>query len=162
MLNILKCQAIYNGNIENVSYTASIKNGSIVGLGSIDSSFTGGEVFKATVPATATLETMEYVLVAQDEYDYDGTTIVEDFTNVKGIAFKGIHLTVGDKIQLTKTDFTGVSAEGKYLIPANGVVTLAVADNLTGETRLAFVIESITATTGYTKSSAVIARVISC
>ena len=162
MLNILKCQAIYNGNIENISHTASVKNGSVVGVGVIDGDYTGGNVFEAVTPVTASLGTIEYVLVAQGEYDYETKTVVENFTNVTGTAFMGLHLSLGDRFELTKTDFTGTSVVGKYLIPANGVLTLAVADDLTDGTRLAFVIESITATTGYAKSPAVQMRVVSC
>jgi len=163
MMDLLKAQGIYNGNIDNVVHSADLKNGNVVSLGTINTDFAGEQVYNAVLPATASLATMEFLLVAQDEYDYsNGETDVEAFVVVKDVPFKGLHLTVGDKIKLAKTDFSGTSAVGKYLIPANGTAVLAVANDLTGGTRLALKITSVTETIGYSKAPAVKAEVVSC
>jgi hypothetical protein len=162
-MDLLKCQAIYNGNIENVVHTANLDNGNIVGLGVVSTDFTGGQTYEASAPATAVLATEEYLLIYQDEYDYsNGVTDVSAFVNVKDVPFKAYHLSNGDKIKLAKTKFTGTSVVGKYLIPANGTFILAVADDLTGGTRLALKITSISETIGYDKDPAVKAEVVSC
>lgn len=160
MMDILKCQAIYNGNIENIVHSADLKNGSVVAVGAINTDFAGNEVFNAVLPATGDLATVEYLIVAQGEYSYEnGETDVASFTNVKDIPFMAMHLTEGDTFKLAKTDFSGTAVVGQFLIPADGTGTLAVSATR-GTTVTAFEIKSITEKIGYAKADAVLIKAV--
>lgn len=157
MINLEKCQAIYNGNISNVVHSAVLQNGYVVNLGTKSTD----DVHNVVVPATATLTSAEALLIFNDETQYDVGKAITDYSVAIGEKARAYHLTVGDKILFDATLLTGTPAVGKYLIPANGVMTLAVADDLTGGTRLALIIEEED-TIGFAGSAAWRARVIKC
>ena len=157
MINLEKCQAIYNGNISNVVHNATMQNGFVVNLGTKSTD----DVHNVVVPATATLTSAEALLIFNDETSYEVGKAITDYSITAGVKARAYHLTVGDKVLFEGTLLTGSPAVGKFLIPANGVMTLAVADDLTGNTRLAFIIEEQD-TIGFAGATAWRARVIKC
>lgn len=157
MINLEKCQAIYVGNIDNVVHSAQMLNGYHVNLGSLATGFK--EVYDVAVPATATLGSAELLLIFNDETMYDSSKTIADFTIEAGTKARAYHLTVGDVVRFKETLLTGTPVVGKFLIPANGSMLLAVADDLTGATRLAYEIIEET-TIGADNASAWRARVI--
>ena len=157
MINLEKCQAIYNGNISNVVHSAVLQNGYVVNLGTKSTD----DVHNVVVPATATLTSAEALLIFNDETSYEVGKAITDYSIAIGTKARAYHLTVGDKVLFQASLLTGTPAVGKYLITANGVMTLAVADDLTGNTRLALVIEEED-TIGFDRAVAWRARVIKC
>lgn len=156
MINLEKCQAIYNGNIANVVHSAVMQNGFIVNLGTLNSK----EVYNVVVPATATLGSAEALLIFNDEtIANDYTKTISDYSVAIGEKARAYHLTVGDEVVLPLSVLSGAATVGQYLIPANGVMTLAPAADLTGATRLALVVFEET-TIGYANEQAWRARVI--
>jgi hypothetical protein len=59
----------------------------------------------------------------------------------KPVRLRRVH--VGDTCYITATGYTGTPVADKYLIPANGTGKMAVADNLTGATTIAFLIKEV-------------------
>lgn len=157
MINLEKCQAIYNGNISNVVHNATLQNGFVVNLGTKSTD----DVHNVVVPATATLTSAEALLIFNDETMYEEGKAITDYSIPAGTKARAYHLSVGDKVKFEASLLTGVPAAGKFLIPANGVMTLAVADDLIGNTRLAFIIEEQD-TIGFDRVAAWRARVIKC
>ena len=155
MINLEKCQAIYNGNITDVKHSAVMQNGHVVNIGALDAD----AVYNVALPATATLGSAEVCLIFNDETMYDAGKNISAYSVAIGERARAYHMTVGDEVLFQASLLTGSPAVGKYLIPANGVMTLAVADDLTGATRFAMIITEAT-TIGYTKEVAYRARVI--
>jgi hypothetical protein len=159
MINLDKCQAIYNGNIANVVHTAEMLNGYVVNLGALQ---TGSrEVFEVSVPATATLGTAEALLIFNDETIVTvNDSKISDYKIAIGEKARAYHLTVGDIITFDATLIDGSPVVGQYLVPQNASMKLAAAADLIGGTRLALeVIEETTI--GFANSAAWSARVIS-
>lgn len=157
MINLEKCQAIYNGNISNVVHTAVMENGYVVNLGAKSTD----DVHEVSVPATATLGSAEACLIFNDETSYDVGKSISDYSIAIGEKARAYHLTVGDKVLFDAQVLDGVPVAGKFLIPQNASMKLIVADDLTGGTRLAFEIEEED-TIGFDRRAAWRARVISC
>jgi len=149
MMNLEKCQAIYNGNIENVQHTSAMKNGSFINLGAKIKD----DVYAVGVPATATLGTAEVLVVFSDETSYESGKSISDFTNKANVPARAYHLTEGDSWLIANEDFTGTAAVGKYLIPANGTVVPAASATATGK-GLQIVVDQIDQTIGYAKKAA--------
>jgi hypothetical protein len=156
MINLEKCQAVSVGNIENVFHSATMQNGYVVNLGAKNAN----GAFAVSVPATATLGSAEALLIYNDGFLYAEGKTITDYSIAANEFARAYHLTVGDKVLFDATLLTGTPAKGKYLIPANGVMTLAVADDLTGATRLAFEIEDAVTTIGKRTVAGWRARVI--
>lgn len=129
-----KLLAGYNGNLEHIVHSADLDNGSFVHVGSLVAGNT--DLRNAVVPATATL-TDEVVLIAAPELLYD--TVyggqLDKFYNEAGRATRAYHLYAGDVFSVSESMLTGTVAVGKFVIPANGSVKLAVADTDGGTTR---------------------------
>lgn len=147
IVNLDKISSAYTGAIYNVQHSSAIENGSLVNIGALVSGET--ELYAVGVPATATLATAEVALVASDEvvyqrYNVDGTIAQKgDFINAANKPAKAYSLKVGDEFTITDDGFSGTSVVGKYLIPANGTVVGAIADDLTGGTRFAAIVTKI-------------------
>ena len=165
MVNLDKAVAVYTGNIESVVNPVAMDNGSFVHLGAEDA--TNKELFTAVVPTTASILTDEVLLVKAPEIQgamYIPGTELKDYFIEANKPARAYHLAVGDVFTITTDGVTGVTAVGKYLIPQNGSVLLAVATDLAGGTRFAAkIIEA--GTFGYTgvnwtKMTAVTAKVV--
>lgn len=156
MINLEKSQAIAVGNISNVVHDAVMQNGYIVNLGVK----AGDDYYNVSVPATATLGTAEALLIFNDETMYLEGKTISDYSVPVGTLARAYHLSVGDQILFDATLLTGTPAKGKFLIPADGVMTLAVADDLTGATKLALKIVDAVTTIGYDRRAAWRAMVI--
>jgi hypothetical protein len=157
MINLEKCQAIYNGNISNVVHTAVMQNGFVVGLGAKSAD----DVHEVVVPATANLGTEEYLLVFNDETMYEEGKSITDYSIAIGEKARAYHLTVGDKVLFDAAVLDGTPVAGQYLVPQDGSMKLVAAASLIGGTRLAFVVEEED-TIGFNRAEAWRARVISC
>lgn len=153
-------QQRYVGGIENVVHSADLVNGNIVGLGT---KVAGEDQYNAVLPATAVLDTKEYLLVLQDPISYEVGVDPEDFVVKADSVFKAIHLEVGNSITFPADALSGAPAVGEFLIPADGSAVLAAAADLTGATRLALEVEEVDAVlkvSSYRSNDGVRARVI--
>ncbi len=157
MVDLNKVQATYAGNIVTLKHSADVENGTVCNLGALVTGET--EMYAVGVPATATLASAEVVLVASPEVIYEGNKSMGEFVNKTGKPIRGYHLTVGDVFTVSDNVLDGTSVVGKYLIPQNGSLQLAVADDLTGGTRFAAQIIQLR-TLGYDGSAATRVRVI--
>ncbi|MEK4289382.1 hypothetical protein [Paenibacillus sp. FSL P4-0502] len=118
-----KVQASYNGNLEHLTHSADLDNGSFVHVGSL---VTGQrEVKTAVIPATPTLKD-EVVFVAAPEVLYN--TIegkqLDRFYNVAGKPFRAYHLTTGDIITVSNDMISGSTVLDQYVIPQAGSAKL--------------------------------------
>jgi hypothetical protein len=158
IIRLDKVQSVYVGNIESVQYDdADLPQGSAVNLGAL---VTGSrEIYTAGQPATATLGTAEVLLVASPEVMYEAGKALGDFTNKAKKPCRAYHLTEGDVFTITDDGLDGTTAVDKYLVPKNGQFKLAVAADLSGNTKFAAIIIE-KGTLGYAGSAATTARVI--
>lgn len=156
MINVT-LQSVNVGNLVTLKSSAVFKNGYIAGVGTKLSD----EVYTAVAPATASLATAPLVIVFNDEttsLNYENITAGSNLP--AGTLLRGYYLTAGDRIIIDNDLLTGSAAVNKFLIPANGSNLLAVADDLTGGTRLALEIKAET-TIGFNKRQAWEAVVVS-
>lgn len=135
IVNLDRIQAVKTGNIESVVANIDLDNGSFVHLGGLVNG--ERELRQAVVPTTATITTDEVVLVASPELDYLPGKGLKDFYIPAGTPARAYHLEVGDIFTITDDGITGTPQVGKYVVPQNGSVKLAVANDLTGGTRFA-------------------------
>jgi hypothetical protein len=127
------------GPIYSVYHTADLENGSICGLGALKSG--ERELFAVSTPATATLGTMEIVIIASPEVMYNAATDdVRSFVITTGYPARAYSLKVGDIFTVNDSNITGTSAVDKYAIPANNSLKLTIADDLSGNTRFAAIV----------------------
>lgn len=123
----------------SITFASDLENGSVVKLGAKASD---GESFVALASTAVTTDTFYFVSsVPLLEEEPKG---LKDFVLKAGDKGRAYKLEVGDEITITDDGFTGTSAVGKYLIPVSGSVKMAVADNLIGDTSLAFEITEST------------------
>lgn len=158
MMNFEKSQAVKIGNIENVQHTADMKNGSFVNLGAK----LKDDVRAVSVPATATLDTAEVLVVFSDETSYEEGKTINDFVNKANVPARAYHLYEGDSWLIDNTDFDGTAVVGEYLIPQNGSVVPLASATPTGNS-LQVVVEDIDQTIGYGRRPATrvkVARVL--
>jgi hypothetical protein len=146
VVNLDSVKAIYTGSIYNVKHSSAMENGSLINIGALE---TGeSELCAVSVPATATLASARVALVATDEvmyqrYNSDGTIADKgDFVNAANAVSKAYDLEVGDRFTITDDGFTGTAVVGKYLIPADGVLTGAISDTI-GSTRFSAIVEKV-------------------
>jgi hypothetical protein len=127
------------GPLYSVVHTADIENGQICGLGALS---TGErELYTLATPATASLGTMEIVLIASPEVMYNAATDdVRAFVIPTGYPARAYGLKPGDTFTVNDSNITGTSAVAKYAIPANGSLKLTIADDLSGNTRFAAIV----------------------
>lgn len=137
--------ASYNGNLESVRHaTDELMQGSIVTLGALVTD--EREVKLAVQPATATLGTLEHLMVLAPEVLYEVGKSLQDFTTEALTAVRAYHLSVGDIVTISKTygastaTITGSPALNGYAHPQNGSYLLAAAAAITdvSGSRLAF------------------------
>ena len=155
MINLEKSQAHQIGNIDNVVHSATLQNGYVVNLGAK----AGDDWYAVSVPATATLATEEVLFIFNDETMYEEGKAITDYSIPAGTLARAYHPTVGDELLIDATLITGAPAKGKFLIPANGVMTLAVSDTL-GSTRFSAKIVDDVTTIGYNDTAAYRALVV--
>ncbi len=131
-----KMQGSYNGNLEHVVHTSNMTNGLFINLGAL---VTGErELRQVATPATATLASEEVLLVAHPEVMYDERLDqLADFFIKSNTAARAYHLHLGDIFTLTTDLLTGTPAVNKFVIPANGSLKGAIANDLSGGTRFA-------------------------
>jgi len=158
IVNLDKVLSAYNGNIESVQHTSSLDNGSFINLGAFISG--AREIRAVALPATATLATEEVLLVAAPELMAMPGTTLKDFYNPANVAMRAYHLSVGDIFTVSAAAITGSPdvTTNKYVLPADGVTTLAAGSSL-GTTRFAGKIIEVT-TIGYNKGTAYTIQVI--
>jgi len=86
------------------------------------------------------------------------------FTYIATRPVRAYRMRVGRRVKINTSGITGTPVAGQYVIPVNGTFVLAAAADLTGATRLAFVVEETGATcnifTGKTAVPATILRVV--
>ena len=149
MINLEKSQAILAGNFANVKHSAVLQNGFVVNLGAR----IADEVYAVSVPATATLGASEALLMFSDETMYVEYNNISAYSTPIGTVGKAVHLTVGDQVLFEASLITGAPAENQFLIPADGVMTLAASVAI-GVTRLSFQIKGGVTTIGHDKRPA--------
>jgi hypothetical protein len=157
IVNLDKLQASKSGNLESLKHTADVPNGSVAHVGTL----VAGErdLFNLVVPATATLQNTEVVLIASPEVMYLPGKSLEDFVNPTGIPMRAFHLHAGDVFTISDDGIDGATVEGQYVIPQNGSLKLAAAADLTGNTKFAAkVIKK--STIGYTGKPASVLQVV--
>jgi len=149
MINLEKSQAILAGNFANVKHSAVLQNGFVVNLGAR----IADEVYAVSVPATATLGASEALLMFSDETMYVEYNNISAYSTPIGTVGKAVHLTVGDQVLFEASLITGAPAENQFLIPADGVMTLAASAAI-GSTRLSFQIKGGVTTIGHDRRPA--------
>ena len=155
MMNLEKCKAIYNGNIENVQHTATMKNGSFVNLGAK----LKDDVYAVGVPATATLGTAEVLLVFNDETQYEEGKTIADYVVPANTPARAYHLAEGDSWLIDNDDFDGTAVVGEYLVPQNGSV-VPLASATATENSLQVVVDEINQVIGYDRKPATRVKVV--
>lgn len=111
----------------NFTYSSDLVLGMFVAEGALKAD---GEGYVANAPADVTKDTI--VLHVSPALNYNNE-LSQDFVLKAGKVGNGLVLEKGDIITLTDDLFTGTSAVGKFLIPANGAVKGAIATALTAE-----------------------------
>lgn len=120
--------------------TVDIDNGNLIALGGL----VAGEkdLFTAATPVDVTAE--EVFLVDEPVRTLvNGAYAINvadprEFYVPAGKAFRVRKLVVGDTIYVTAAGFESTPSVGKYAIPANGKKTLTPANDLSGNTKVAF------------------------
>jgi hypothetical protein len=154
MINLEKCQAIYNGNISDVKHSAVMQNGYFVNMGALDAD----AVYNVGVPATGTLATAEVLVIFNDETMYEERKVISDYSVAIGERARAYHMTVGDEILFQASLLSGSLAVGAYLTTVNASMVPTVAADISGN-RFAMIITEAT-TIGFGKVAAWRARVI--
>lgn len=136
--------------VKNVRNTEEMPNGSFV---AITSQVSGQpDLYVAATPTDVTKE--EVLLVRSPELiEVNGLRVdltdVTLFTNPANRPATAFHLKVGDDFTITDDGITGVTAKGKYVVPVNGALKPAAADDLTGNTLVAMqVVDKTTISVG--------------
>jgi hypothetical protein len=157
IVNLDKLQATKSGNLESLKHSADVPNGSVAHVGTL----VAGErdLFNLVVPATATLQTTEVVLVASPEVLYLPGKSLEDFVNLAGIPMRAYHLDRGDIFTISDDGIDGATVEGQYVIPQNGSLKLVAAADLTGNTKFAAKVIKKT-TIGFNAKPATVVQVV--
>lgn len=165
---IVQIEKLNRGGVElvNVQHTEDMDNGSVVHVGNLVAG--EGELREVVVPTTASIATDSVAFIHTPEIQgemYLPYSTLKDFYNPANKPARGYYLPVGAQIRITTDGFDGVAAVGKYLIPQNGSVKLAVADDLTGGTKFAAKVVSVGEKFGYTgngfeKKDAVLIEVV--
>lgn len=128
----------------------TFRQGDVVAIGALSS--TAGEdvvyecaaVVDATASGTFGIIVNQGVEVLDDGRTPAGNRNLADIEYIAGDIITVKLLYNEDYFLITEDCFTGTEEAGKYLITANGEVQLAVADDLTGSTTVAFAIEKLT------------------
>ena len=123
-----------------------------------------------TIAAANAVTTDEVVMVVGAEVYIDANGFRSplhnkaSFTYIAGRPVRAYRLPVGRRVKINTSAISGTPVAEQYVIPANGTFVLAAAADLTGGTRLAFVVEETGATcnifTGKTAVPATILRVV--
>jgi len=141
---------------KDVQATFDMPNGSFIALAGLVSG--QNDVYAATPVSDVT--TQEVLLVHGPEViEVDGLRVpltdVSKFINPANRPVRAVHVKVGDDITLTSEGFSATPTVGKYAVPANGQLTLAPADDLSGNTLVAFqVLEQTTIAVGQNRKTA--------
>jgi len=127
------------------------------------------DLYLIAVPADVTTEEVVMVVGAEVYVDANGMRIPlhnkASFTYVATRPVRAYRLRTGMRFKVNTAGISGSPVVGQYVIPANGTFTYAAAADLSGGTRIAFVVEETgTATcnifTGKTMVDATIIRVV--
>ncbi|MGM1044874.1 MAG: hypothetical protein ACQEXX_01870 [Bacillota bacterium] len=124
--------------IKNVQNTVKMPNGSFV---TITGQVAGQpDLYTAATPTDVTKQ--EVLLVRSPELiEVNGLRVdltdVTLFTNAADRPATAFHLKVGDDFTITDDGITGATTVGKYVVPVNGDLKPAAADDLTGNTLIA-------------------------
>ncbi|PIH59160.1 hypothetical protein [Paenibacillus sp. LK1] len=136
--------------VKNVKNSVDMPNGSFV---VITGQVAGQpDLYVAATPTDVTKE--DVLLVRSPELiEVNGLRIdltdVTLFTNSANRPATAFHLKVGDDFTITDDGITGVTAKGKYVVPVNGALKPAAADDLTGNTLVAMqVVDKTTISVG--------------
>jgi hypothetical protein len=129
--------------VVSVLNTIDMDNGSQVVLGAPLANQLG--IYACTAPVDVTKDNAYVVLSpvipklvingVQYKIDVTDPTL---FTNVANEAARAFQVAVGDELTITAPGFAGTPVVGEYVVPANGVLTLAPAADLTGLTAMAY------------------------
>lgn len=136
--------------VKNVRNTVDMPNGSFVTI--TDQVSGQPDLYVAATPTDVTKE--EVLLVRSPELiEVNGLRVdltdVTLFTNPANRPATAFHLKAGDDFTITDDGITGVTTKGKYVIPVNGDLKPAVADDLTGNTLIAMkVVDKTTISVG--------------
>lgn len=130
-------------NIDSLNKTAkyasgALENGNVIVLGAKSTTAGEGDVFTASLPATATLATDIFYMVYEAPVPvvnskYKGITDdPREFNIAAGTAFNCYKPMVGDEIVLSTDGVDGTKSTNTYIVPANETGKLTWAANLTG------------------------------
>lgn len=128
----------------------TLRQGDIVKIGNLSSTVGEDAVFECAAVADATAAGTFGIVVNQGVETLDdkrtpaGNRNLADIKYIAGDIINVKLLNKEDYFLITEDCFTGIQEAGKYLITADGKVQMAVADNLTGSTTVAFAIEKLT------------------
>jgi hypothetical protein len=152
--------------LANVQHTADMDNGSVVHLGDFVAG--EGELRQVVVPTSQSITADPLFFVHSTEIQGDmylPYSTLKDFYNPANKPARSYRLPVGALVNITTDGYDGTAAKGSYLIPQAGSLRLKVAADLTGGTRFAAKIISVTETNGYTgngfeKKAAILVEVV--
>ena len=162
-------EAIFDADVLSVQHdSVALDDGYLCNL----SGLVSGErdLYSVATPLTATLGSAEAVMVVGAEVYIDALgfrTPVHNktsFTYIAGRPVRVYRMRVGMRFKINTSAISGTPVVGQYVIPANATYQPAVAADLSGGTRLAFIVEETGSTcnifTGKTAVPATILRVI--
>lgn len=133
--------------LKHGSAHAALDNGNIVTAGTLVSG--EKDLYTTAAPTDVTADTMyivDAVKIDQFEgYRIDFSKDPRYFYTNSGEPARLRKLAVGDTCKISAAGFASAPTAGAYAVPANGVLTLAPAANLSGSTKIAFkVLEKVT------------------
>ena len=162
-------EAVFDADVTSVQHdTLALDDGYV---GNITGLVSGErDLYSITTPATATLGSAEALMVIGAEVYIDANGFRSplhnkaSFTYIAGRPVRAYRMRVGMRVKINTSAISGTPVAGQYAIPANGTFVLAAAADLTGATRLAFIVEETGTTcnifTGKTAVPATILRVV--
>lgn len=168
MANIVEFmnEAVFDADVLSVQHASTVLDdgyaGEITGLVSGER-----DLYLIAAPDAVTTDEVVMVVGAEVYIDANGMrTPIHNkasFTYIAGRPVRAYRLRAGMRFKINTSAISGTPVAGQYVIPANGTFTMAAAADLTGGTRIAFIVEetgsSCNIFTGKTAVPATIIRV---
>lgn len=169
MANIVEFmnEAVFDADVLSVQHaTVALDDGN---LGELTGLVSGErDLYTIATPDAVTTDEVVMVVGAEVYVDTNGVRVPihnkANFTYVATRPVRAYRLRAGMRFKINTSAISGTPVVGQYVIPANGTFQPTAAADLTGNTRVAFIVEETGAScnifTGKTAIPATIIRVI--